>query len=313
MKNLIEIDEILGKYFANEPLAEGEKRALMAYKDANRAEFDMLKSIMAQAETTKNMEYDVETAWNKIENHLTDATTQYNTRVLTLRRIFNIAASLLLLIGIGTLAYHYLNGAEIATYANNTPTENTVTLPDGSSVTLSPQASLTFKEEDGKRLAELEGQAFFDVEHGEKTFAVEAGALKVEVLGTSFTVNAEEQGAESVAVATGRVRVSANSQVVTLTQGEAAVNENGKLIASKQKKKAGEVREFVFNNTPLATAIKEIEKGMDVRIEMEKGLSNNRITTKLRTESPEEAVAELAILCNCQYEAVSSIHFKMHK
>ena len=106
------------------------------------------------------MEYDVETAWNKIENRLTDATTQYNTRVLTLRRIFNIAASLLLLIGIGTLAYHYLNGAEIATYANNTPTENTVTLPDGSSVTLSPQASLTFKEEEGKRLAELEGQAF---------------------------------------------------------------------------------------------------------------------------------------------------------
>lgn len=313
MKNLIEIDEILGKYFANEPLAEGENRTLMAYKDANRAEFDMLKSIMAQAETTKNMEYDVETAWNKIENRLTDATTHYNTRVLTLRRIFNIAASLLLLIGIGTLAYHYLNGAEIATYDNNTPTENTVTLPDGSSVTLSPQASLTFKEEDGKRLAELEGQAFFDVEHEEKTFAVEAGALKVEVLGTSFTVNAEEQGAESVAVATGRVRVSANSQVVTLTQGEAAVNENGKLIASKQKKKAGEVREFVFNNTPLATAIKEIEKGMDVRIEMEKGLSNNRITTKLRTENPEEAVAELAILCNCQYEAVSSIHFKMHK
>ena len=44
MKNLIEIDEILGKYFANEPLAEGEKRTLMAYKDANRAEFDMLKS-----------------------------------------------------------------------------------------------------------------------------------------------------------------------------------------------------------------------------------------------------------------------------
>ena len=28
MKNLIEIDEILGKYFANEPLAEGEKNLI---------------------------------------------------------------------------------------------------------------------------------------------------------------------------------------------------------------------------------------------------------------------------------------------
>ncbi len=31
MKELIEIDEILGKYFANEPIAENERMALFAF------------------------------------------------------------------------------------------------------------------------------------------------------------------------------------------------------------------------------------------------------------------------------------------
>ena len=312
MKNLIEIDEILGKYFAGEPLAEQEKMALMAYQNANRAEFDILQNTMVQVETAPTNEFDAEAAWNKIENRLSESTTQ-RARTLPLRQVFSIAASLLLLIGIGIFAYQQFVNAATAQFANNSTIENTVTLPDGSSVTLAPRASLTFKEQDGKRLAALEGQAFFDVKHGENTFAVEAGNLKVEVLGTSFTVNAEQEGAESVAVATGRVRVTADSQAVTLTKGETAVHKNGKLIAQKQNNTKGDIKEFVFNNTPLETAIKEIEKGMDVRIEMGKGLVDNRITTKLRTKSPEEAVAELAMLCNCQYEIVSSIHFRMHK
>ncbi|MCK6143945.1 FecR family protein [Prevotella intermedia] len=312
MKNLIEIDEILGKYFAGEPLAEREKMALMAYQNANRAEFDILQNTMVQVETVPTNEFDAEAAWKKIENQLSESTTQ-RTRTLPLRQVFSIAASLLLLIGIGIFAYHQFINAATAQFTNNSTIENTVTLPDGSSVTLAPKASLTFKEQDGKRLAALEGQAFFDVKHGENTFAVEAGNLKVEVLGTSFTVNAEQEGAESVAVATGRVRVTADSQAVTLTKGETAVHKNGKLIAKKQNNTKDNIKEFVFNNTPLETAIKEIEKGMDVRIEMGKGLVDNRITTKLRTKSPEEAVAELAMLCNCQYEIVSSIHFRMHK
>ena len=312
MKNLIEIDEILGKYFAGEPLAEREKMALMAYQNANRAEFDILQNTMVQVETAPTNEFDAEAAWNKIENQLSESTTQ-RARTLPLRQVFSIAASLLLLIGIGIFAYQQFVNAATAQFANNSTIENTVTLPDGSSVTLAPRASLTFKEQDGKRLTALEGQAFFDVKHGENTFAVEAGNLKVEVLGTSFTVNAEQEGAESVAVATGRVRVTADSQAVTLTKGETAVHKNGKLITKKQNNTKGDIKEFVFNNTPLETAIKEIEKGMDVRIEMGKGLVDNRITTKLRTKSPEEAVAELAMLCNCQYEIVSSIHFRMHK
>ena len=46
MKELIEIDEILGKYFANEPIAENERMALIAFKNANKVEFDTLNNII---------------------------------------------------------------------------------------------------------------------------------------------------------------------------------------------------------------------------------------------------------------------------
>nr|WP_307767663.1 FecR domain-containing protein [uncultured Prevotella sp.] len=312
MKELIEIDEILGKYFANEPIAENERMALIAFKNANKVEFDTLNNIMAQTETTETKDFNTEVAWNRIENRLTNDTPQY-TKALKLRSVFSIAASLLLLIGVGTLAYHYFVETERTTFANTSTIASLVTLPDGTDVTLSPQASLSFEEQDGKRIAALEGQAFFNVEHTDKPFTVEAGALKVEVLGTSFKVDATLQDTESVAVATGRVRVSTNSQAVTLTKGESVVHKNGKLIAKKQGNAQTEVKEFVFNNTPLATAIKEIEQGMDVQIETEKNLLKNRITTKLHTNNPEKVVAELAMLCNCRYETLSSIHYRLHR
>ena len=121
------------------------------------------------------------------------------------------------------------------------------------------------------------------------------------------------QNTESVAVSTGRVRVSTDSEVVTLIKGETVVHKNGKLIAQKQNNAQADIKEFVFNNTPLATAIKEIEQGMDIRIETQKDLLKNRITTKLHTNNPEKAVAELAMLCNCKYETVSSIHYRLYK
>ena len=82
MKELIEIDEILGKYFANEPIAENERMALIAFKNANKAEFDTLNNVMIQTETSETKNFNTEAAWNRIENQLTNATSQH-TKTLT--------------------------------------------------------------------------------------------------------------------------------------------------------------------------------------------------------------------------------------
>lgn len=95
-----------------------------------------------------------------------------------------------------------------------------VTLPDGSDVQLNAGSMLRHRRgfallpgiAAGVRSVRLDGEAFFDVDPGERPFEVEAGEARVTVLGTRFNVRARAGlGAPvRVAVAEGRVRVEAS-------------------------------------------------------------------------------------------------------
>ncbi|UCJ17008.1 FecR family protein [Pseudomonas sp. MM211] len=85
----------------------------------------------------------------------------------------------------------------------------TVTLADGSQVTLGPRSALRSDYRSERRdLQLLAGQAFFDVQRDvDRPFVVQAGSSEVRVLGTAFEVDLGERYLE-VAVQRGLVRVS---------------------------------------------------------------------------------------------------------
>ncbi len=85
----------------------------------------------------------------------------------------------------------------------------TVTLADGSLVTLGPRSALRSEYRSERRdLQLLAGQAFFDVQRDvERPFVVQAGSSAVRVLGTAFEVDLSERYLD-VAVERGLVRVS---------------------------------------------------------------------------------------------------------
>ncbi|MGI4887333.1 MAG: FecR family protein [Janthinobacterium lividum] len=86
-----------------------------------------------------------------------------------------------------------------------------VRLPDGSFVALQPTSRLRYRPgfAGGQRTVYLSGEAFFRVAHdAAHPFRVLTADLETRVLGTSFTVRAYPQQAETVVqVRTGRVRV----------------------------------------------------------------------------------------------------------
>jgi transmembrane sensor len=86
-------------------------------------------------------------------------------------------------------------------------------LADGSTVTLQPGAQLCYPARftGAQRVVQLEGEAFFEVFHDARhPFRVLTDKLETTVLGTSFAVRAiPGQGAATVRVRTGRVRVQA--------------------------------------------------------------------------------------------------------
>ena len=161
-----------------------------------------------------------------------------------------------------------------------------ILLPDSSEVILYPQAQINFKATRETRLARLEGKAFFQVRKAAgKPFKVETRHLNVEVLGTSFLINAEKIQQTGVFVKTGKVKVTTDNSGVILQANEKAELKNGKLQSGNIQDPSavfGEKKQpLIFNQTPLANVIKEVEKQTGIQIELGKGFDSHKITTRI--------------------------------
>lgn len=109
------------------------------------------------------------------------------------------------------------------------------TLPDGSTVELHGDtrliyprtfAAVSFLEAD-RRVVRLQGEAYFEVESGERPFVVQTSSMHLEVVGTAFSVRSRPGKRDDayVALVEGRLRVNnrvGTSHKQTLYPGEVA-------------------------------------------------------------------------------------------
>lgn len=220
----------------------------------------------------------------------------------------SIAASLLLLLGTATV---YLFRQPAVRYENNGQTARSLLLPDSSEVILYPQTKLSFRyaPHHSERLAKLEGKAFFHVKRTDgKPFRVTTEEVEVEVLGTSFLIDATQTKRTGVFVESGRVKVSAEDHDLVLHAHEKAELSDGNLqkgtiddpatFFNRKKTK------MVFNQTPLKDVIKEVEKQTGIRIELGRGVEENTVTTRIDPDNAEGIAAELAFLCGCKCDTL---------
>lgn len=146
----------------------------------------------------------------------------------------------------------------------------TFILPDSSSVTLAPGATLGLQRHKDRRLVRMTGKVYFEVRHDESApFRVEAGDGFVKVLGTRFQVDASSHrdtaGSVSVSVVSGKVLFSSagSSEGVVLTGGRSAVLSSSSPepveIAPKHPNPAAwATGEFVYDGTPLKDVVSEL-------------------------------------------------------
>lgn len=117
-----------------------------------------------------------------------------------------------------------------------------VTLPDSSLVWLNANSQLEIPEGFGKsaRLVALKGEAFFDVKPSDGlVFRIDVGDVSVNVLGTSFNINAYEQlDHTQIWVSTGRVSVGHS------TLGEIAQLERGQMLSYKRVGQSSQITQI---------------------------------------------------------------------
>lgn len=316
MNHQEDIDDLLAKYFANEELSASQQASLDRWIKANQMEFKRI-SALVNAPTVGEPSFDAEEAWGKIENRLEQTAKPMplnGRRVL----IWTIAATFAILIATTLFKLSLKEENTFTTYLNDKEATESILLSDGSEVTLYPQSRLDFQDGKERRLAQLEGKAFFNVKKRRgKAFDIETATLKIQVVGTSFLVNTNQGDKAGVFVKSGTVKVSVSKNDLILNANEKVELENGELrvgIINNPKLFFGKKKKLVFENAPIKQVVKEIEKQTDIKIELGKDLDNNFITTRIDTETYESIAAELAFICGCQCDTITKgKHYRLYK
>ncbi len=219
------------------------------------------------------------------------------------RRWMAVAAAVALLAVVGAvLLLQVWAGPDLFVETSNTPKE--VELQDGSQVILNRASTLAYvyDKKAAVRRAQLTGDAFFDVARDEKApFVILTRMLEIEVLGTSFYVDARaEQPEVQVIVESGQVAVRHRDQETILEAGEIAVFQLGnrqleKRTGTDDNYLALKTDTLTFDNAPLNEVVFDINRyyRADIRIGSEE-LKNCRLSATFTNKSLEAVLKILA-------------------
>ena len=319
MGNHDNIDELLAKHFAHERLTAAQQAKIDQWRAAYPEESQQLQRLLdTPIFSDTAFEVDTEKAWARIEPQLKERTLKVN--LFHKKAWFYSAAAAIALVLVAALLYlSHETDTQTVRYADITQTEN-VLLPDGSEVTLYPHSTLAFRyADDGiARQVELTGKAFFHVKNRDNApFKISTPSITVEVLGTSFLVDAAHDNKSGVFVKSGRVKVSTSHNNVILEANEKVEVTDGQMTLGLIDDPASFFGEgdsiLVFKNSPIATVVQEVEKQTGVKIELGKGLEKNRVTSKINANEKESIAAELAFLCGCRCDTLEKgRHYKLY-
>ncbi|MFP4090485.1 MAG: FecR family protein [Cyclobacteriaceae bacterium] len=232
---------------------------------------------------------------------------------------WRVAASILLILGIGGLLWWNVQSLELQLYTTDFAQTQQITLPDGSSVSLNANSSLRFDtewEKDGSREVWLDGEAYFDVDQIENSqikgqklkFIVHTPALDVEVIGTSFNVNSRDTRTQ-VTLNSGKVVVKGiGDQAIEMKPGEQVeLHHESEMLTLKQVNTSNytswKQQRLEFENLP----VDEILTMLRDRYGWEFSISDStfldsRYTGSVSSTRPEIILDKLSLLYSLQIE-----------
>lgn len=153
----------------------------------------------------------------------------------------------------------------------------TVNLPDGTVVMMNSSSSLSYQPNGFKtkdRAVNFKGEAFFQVKKDKLPFRIYAKGLVVEVLGTTFNLDArEDKETAALTLETGKVKffaVNTKKSVIVYPNQQAVFNRLSEQIALYKVHKietysAWRKQEMVFRNTNFTTLLQTIERNYNVK------------------------------------------------
>lgn len=215
--------------------------------------------------------------WNRIKetkNHIP----RHQEKKLTLYKVWSIAASILILIGLST--YFSIINSSI-TYTTGVGELKTILLKDGSKITLNSSSTLKlskkFNKEDRKVV--LNGEAFFEVTKDSlHPFTISTNESVAKVLGTQFNLSAYKNEINKLTLNEGKVlfykKGNQENSGVVLAPNEQVILDHvilTKSIVNPEKYNGWMLNQLIFDNESLISITRKMERryGITIRIERE--------------------------------------------
>ncbi len=280
----IDYTALTGRYLTNEATAKEiallEKWVLI--DEQNKKLFNQYRQSWIISQSGKsNVNIDIDREWNKLEKVLFTEEAKDNKEVLTLHpkksysHLLKIAAIVVIALTASFFLYRIIAkpGVENVIAIESV---KSATLPDGTIVALNKSSVITYPKKFKKksRRVLLTGEAYFKVQRNEqKPFIIEIENVEIEVLGTSFNVNARpDNPTVEVIVNDGKVALrSETGKEVILLKGERGIfsKETGELVKEANKSRnylAWKTKKLVFENDPLSDVARDISETYVVKI-----------------------------------------------
>ena len=162
----------------------------------------------------------------------------------------------------------------------------TVSLSDGSTVSLAGATRLTLDRREPRAVSLVSGQALFEVIHDEThPFVVDAGDARLTDLGTTFDVT-RVGGEVRVSVSEGIVRVDVEDATATLNAGDGVIAAAGRLERrSVAPEDVGGWRQgrLSYSGERLAVVAQDLERALNRPISVSPALASRRFSGSLTT------------------------------
>lgn len=285
---------LIAKHLGHE-LDDSQKEQLsqwLAESEENRKELSNAEKIWEYSNLEGSGVFDTDKGWNKMENRIHKGSSGKDiVRKHVFLQPMRIAATLLILVGIGVLIYWLTNTSNyIKVTAQAQKVLSPLVLPDGSKVYLNVGTTIRYPKSfanNATRNVELSGEAFFEVTHNAKQpFIIKTARAQVKVLGTSFDVAAyQTSDSVKVVVETGVVELSHGNaeESIRLTKGKSGV-----YYANRHKLMTSDISDInalawktnviIFDNANLDYVSRTLERLFNTTIRFDKeSLKNCRV------------------------------------
>jgi ferric-dicitrate binding protein FerR (iron transport regulator) len=255
---------------------------------------------------------DVDKAWSNVFTKLDSESLLSTPKELSTQRFGWVkwAAAAALIIGISSalLTEIWKMNQEIVVQTHTDPSTLVHPLPDGSVVYLANNSTLSYFNNFGKesRKISLQGEAFFDVSPNKNIpFQIETGDALIKVLGTSFTVKANQPGNFELIVETGTVSISSkekDAQTLIAQAGDWVTivdNRFTKTTTIDKSHLQWKNKRLQFKDETISTIIQVINKDYGTNIILEPShLGGKRITVSFQNSNISSIVEVICATLN---------------